>query len=221
VKLSSPVPFRLGLGRRVERVGDLLHGEPLRAARCGLCGPNKVCGSGGDESATRGPGVRASFDLIDSVELSCVLGEMPRPFTLRTSANARREDKDVSKNGRRFRDTEPRAVWAPRASQELALRVPVVTDELSQQLGRTATYADLTDQLHGSVDDVATVGAWWNYHLQSLNPPATAGSDDFIDVIGDNDPGYVPCRGPSGSSALCRRAAVRAWRILTMRFHAT
>ena len=109
----------------------------------------------------------------------------------------------------------------PRASQELALRVPVVAHEVSQQLGsRTATYADLADQLSGSVDDVAEVGAWRNYHLQSLNPPATAtGSDDFIDVIGGIDPGYVRVEASLSLQPPSRRAALRAWCSLTMRFH--
>jgi len=112
-------------------------------------------------------------------------------------------------------------VRVPRASQELALRVPVVAHEVSQQLGsRTATYADLADQLSGSVDDVAEVGAWRNYHLQSLNQPATAtGSDDFIDVIGGIDPGYVRVEArlslqPFPAEPLCAQGAASP-----MRFH--
>lgn len=120
---------------------------------------------------------------------------------------------------RHFRDTTW-AIRVPRAVQELALQVPMATNEVSQRQGRTPTKAELADHLHVTVDDVmAAVGSWQNYHLQSLNTPAaTTDSGDLIDLIGGTDPGYARVDDRLSLQPLLAKLPPRERRIITMRF---
>jgi RNA polymerase sigma-B factor len=123
---------------------------------------------------------------------------------------------------RHFRD----AAWAvrvPRSAQELAHAVATTTAELSQQLGRSPTTADLADHLNVAVHDVVVaIGATQSYHLASLHTsPAGAHSADgadLIDLVGDLDPRYARVDDHLLLRPLFAALPPRERRILTMRF---
>ncbi len=120
---------------------------------------------------------------------------------------------------RHFRDT----AWSmrvPRPIQQLALRVPAVTDELGHQRGRTPTTAELADYLQVTADDVrAAVGAWQNYRLPSMNTPHPQTGADLVDVIGGIDSRYAGVDDHLSLQPLVAQLPLRERRILTMRFY--
>jgi RNA polymerase sigma-B factor len=120
---------------------------------------------------------------------------------------------------RHFRDT----AWAmrvPRSTQELVRELATATAELSQQLGRCPTPADLATYLHVDIDHLlAAVAASQVYRLTSLNAPQ-AGSDstDLIDHIGGVDPGYGRVNDHLALRPLFAALPARERRVLTLRF---
>ena len=120
---------------------------------------------------------------------------------------------------RHFRDT----AWAmrvPRSIQELALKVPPATDELSQQRGRTPTTTELADHLHATVSDVlAAVAAWQKYRLPSLNEPHHDTGTDLVDTLGCIDPRYASVDDHVSLQLLVAELPLWERRILTMRFY--
>ena len=120
---------------------------------------------------------------------------------------------------RHFRD-RTWAIRAPRSIQERALSVPTTADELSQQLGRTPTTADLADHLGVSVGDVLTaVGARQGYRLPSLNAPNPTTGEDLVANIGGVDPRYASVDDRLVLQPLVAQLPLRERRILTMRFY--
>ncbi len=126
---------------------------------------------------------------------------------------------------RHFRD----AAWdvrVPRSVQELSHAVATATAELSQQLGRSPTTADLADHLNVAVHDVVVaIGATQSYHLASLHtsPLGTHSADsadliDLIDLVGDLDPRYARVDDHLLLRPLFAALPLRERRILTMRF---
>jgi len=120
---------------------------------------------------------------------------------------------------RHFRDT----AWAmrvPRSVQELALKVPAATDELSQQKGLIPTTAELADHLHVTVDDVlAADDAWQNYRLASLDTPHPDTGKAQVDTLGDTDPRYAGVDDHVSLQPLLAELPLRERRMLTMRFY--
>jgi RNA polymerase sigma-B factor len=95
---------------------------------------------------------------------------------------------------RYFRDSAW-AVHVPRAAQERALAVENATEELTTELGRPPTVAQLGEQLQLSDDEVLDgLCAARSYEAISLDAP-TAASDDDADltvggVLGEEDERY-------------------------------
>jgi len=120
---------------------------------------------------------------------------------------------------RHFRDT----AWAmrvPRSVQELALKVPAATDELSQQKGLIPTTAELADHLHVTVDDVlAADDARQNYRLASLDTPHPDTGKAQVDTLGDTDPRYAGVDDHVSLQPLLAELPLRERRMLTMRFY--
>ncbi len=121
---------------------------------------------------------------------------------------------------RHFRDT----AWGmrvPRSTQELARHLASATGELSQQLGRPPTPAELAGHLHVNVDELmAAIGASQAYHLASLNAPH-AGTDsvELIDLIGGTDPRYDGVDDQLSVRPLFAALPLRERRIVVMRFY--
>jgi RNA polymerase sigma-B factor len=123
---------------------------------------------------------------------------------------------------RHFRDT----AWAmrvPRRTQELTLAIAAATTDLSHQLGRSPTTADLADHLHVRVDDiVVAIAAAKAYQLTSLNTSCAAGDNgdpaELIDLLGDPDSRYARVDNHLLLRPLFAALPLRERRILTMRF---
>jgi RNA polymerase sigma-B factor len=124
---------------------------------------------------------------------------------------------------RHFRDTAW-GVRVPRSAQELAHAVATATAELSQQLGRSPTTADLAEHLNVAVHDVvvAISATQQSYHLASLHtsPPGTHSADSagVVDLVGDLDPRYARVDDHLLLRPLFAALPLRERRILTMRF---
>jgi RNA polymerase sigma-B factor len=126
---------------------------------------------------------------------------------------------------RHFRDTAW-GVRVPRSAQELAHAVATATAELSQQLGRSPTAADLADHLNVAVHDVVVaIDAVQSYHLTSLHTSHvgthsanSGGGADLIDLVGDLDPRYARVDDHLLLRPLFAALPLRERRILTMRF---
>ena len=123
---------------------------------------------------------------------------------------------------RHFRDS----TWTMRTArrvQELTLDLAIATADLSQQLGRTPTTADLADHLRLSPEDVTrAITAAKSRRPMSLNSRRADGDDaepaEFIDLIGDPDPRYADVDIHLTIRPLFAALPLRERRILTMRF---
>jgi RNA polymerase sigma-70 factor (sigma-B/F/G subfamily) len=121
---------------------------------------------------------------------------------------------------RYFRDRTS-GIRMPRRLQELRLAVNRARDELTQQLGRSPTVADLAAHLHVSEEQIIEMlGACRSRRPLSLDLP-TAGVDDettLVDVVGDDDPAFGLVEYRQSLRVLMARLPKREQQILALRF---
>jgi RNA polymerase sigma-B factor len=121
---------------------------------------------------------------------------------------------------RHFRDR----TWhirVPRRLQELSLQINRATDELTQQLGRSPTVADLAAHLDvGEEETIEALEAAGAYHSLSLDAPAGGedGSSTLVDLIGSEDTELAEVDARVALPPLLATLPVREQRILAMRF---
>jgi RNA polymerase sigma-B factor len=123
---------------------------------------------------------------------------------------------------RHFRDTAW-AIRVPRRTQELTLDIAAATADLSHQLGRSPTTADLAHHLHVRVDDIVlAIAAAKAYQLTSLNTSCATGDDadraELIDLLGDADARYARVDNHLLLRPLFAALPLRERHILTMRY---
>jgi RNA polymerase sigma-B factor len=124
---------------------------------------------------------------------------------------------------RHLRDTGW-SVHVPRSLQELARRIREANADVSNQLRRTATVADLATALNVSERqalaglDVTRTSA---YRAQSLHKPAAGDTSGHIplDLIGDVDPALQRAEAQATVRALLTHLPDRERQIITMRFY--
>jgi RNA polymerase sigma-B factor len=122
---------------------------------------------------------------------------------------------------RHFRDRRWQ-IRVQRPAQELRLRIRDATGELSQQLARTPTTADLALHLHVSEEEITdTQLASQVFQLDSLDAPA--GHDDshltFADLAGGDDPELGHTVDMQAVWQHCQDLPEREQRMLMMRFY--
>ena len=121
---------------------------------------------------------------------------------------------------RHFRDH----VWTvrlPRGLQELSMKVDSATTELTEQLGRMPTAAELSERLDVSVEDVLeAIEAAHARRTLSLDAPRRSDGEDpgpAIETLPSMEPGYD--RIESDLAASSADLDTREWEVLRMRFN--
>ncbi|WP_143765371.1 SigB/SigF/SigG family RNA polymerase sigma factor [Catenulispora acidiphila] len=122
---------------------------------------------------------------------------------------------------RHFRDTTWH-VHVPRRAQENALAVRAVERELTQQLGRAPSAAEIGRRLDLSADEVAEAyEASAAHHTASLDVPVAMADGDGAslgDLLGDEDPGFDSVVDREALKPLLAELSPRDKRILLMKF---
>jgi RNA polymerase sigma-B factor len=122
---------------------------------------------------------------------------------------------------RHFRD-KGWAVRVPRDLQELAVKVDRVTDEMSRELGRAPTPAEIGVRVGATVEQVLEAReASAAYRAVSLDRPRTEDEDDgdsYADAFGADDPGYVLAEASATMERLMRVLSEREREVLRLRF---
>ena len=122
---------------------------------------------------------------------------------------------------RHFRD-KGWSVRVPRDLQELALRLERVAEELSRELARAPTPAELATRLGVSEEDVLEAReAAHAYRAVSLDRPRTDDEDsgpNVADAMGGEDPGFGRAEDAATVDQLLRVLAPREREVLRLRF---
>ena len=122
---------------------------------------------------------------------------------------------------RHFRD-KGWSVRVPRDLQELALRLERVAEELSRELARAPTPAELAARLGVSEEDVLEAReAAHAYRAVSLDRPRTEDEDagpNVADAMGGEDPGFGRAEDAATVDQLLRVLAPREREVLRLRF---
>jgi RNA polymerase sigma-B factor len=122
---------------------------------------------------------------------------------------------------RHFRD-KGWAVRVPRDLQELAVKVDRVADEMSRELGRAPTPAEIGERVGATVEQVLEAReASAAYRAVSLDRPRTEDEDDgdsYADAVGEDDPGYRLAEAAATVERLMRVLSDREREVLRLRF---
>jgi RNA polymerase sigma-B factor len=121
---------------------------------------------------------------------------------------------------RHFRD-KGWSVRVPRRLQELRLEISRVTGDLTQQLGRAPTVADLAAKLGVSEEDIiAGIESGQAYSTLSLHTPVSSDESavELADLLGTTDPGLEGVEQREALRPLIARLPQREQCILAMRF---
>jgi RNA polymerase sigma-B factor len=122
---------------------------------------------------------------------------------------------------RHFRD-KGWSVRVPRDLQELALRLDRTQEELSRELGRSPTPAEVAERLDVSEEDVLEAReAAHAYRAVSLDRPRTEDDDAgpaVADAMGGDDPGFRRAEDAATVDQLLRVLAPREREVLRLRF---
>ena len=122
---------------------------------------------------------------------------------------------------RHFRD-KGWAVRVPRDLQELAVKVDRVADEMSRELGRAPTPAEIAQRTGSSLEQVLEAReASAAYRAVSLDRPRTDEEDEgesYADAVGAEDPGYRLAEDAATVQRLMRALSDREREVLRLRF---
>jgi RNA polymerase sigma-B factor len=122
---------------------------------------------------------------------------------------------------RHFRD-KGWSVRVPRDLQELAVKVDKVADEMSRELGRSPTPAEISERVGATLEQVLEAReASAAYRAVSLDRPRTDGDeegDSYADSVGADDPGYRLAEAAATVERLMRVLSDREREVLRLRF---
>jgi RNA polymerase sigma-B factor len=122
---------------------------------------------------------------------------------------------------RHFRD-KGWAVRVPRDLQELAVKVDRVADEMSRELGRAPTPAEISERTGSTLEQVLEAReASAAYRAVSLDRPRTdeeEEGDSYADAVGAEDPGYRLAEDAATVERLMRALSDREREVLRLRF---
>jgi RNA polymerase sigma-B factor len=122
---------------------------------------------------------------------------------------------------RHFRD-KGWSVRVPRDLQEMAVRVERIADEMSRELGRAPTTAEIAERTGATLEQVLEAReASAAYRAVSLDRPRSEDDDDgdsFADAFGVEDPGYGLAEDAATVDRLMRVLSEREREVLRLRF---
>ncbi len=122
---------------------------------------------------------------------------------------------------RHFRD-KGWSVRVPRDLQEMAVRVDRIADEMSRELGRAPTTAEIAERTGASVEQVLEAReASAAYRAVSLDRPRSEDedeSDSYADAFGVDDPGFGLAEDSATVERLMRALSEREREVLRLRF---
>jgi RNA polymerase sigma-B factor len=122
---------------------------------------------------------------------------------------------------RHFRD-KGWSVRVPRDLQELAVKVDRIGDEMSRELGRAPTPAEIGERVGATVEQVLEAReASGAYRAVSLDRPRTDDDEDgdsYADAVGEDDPGYRVAEAAATMERLMRVLSEREREVLRLRF---
>jgi RNA polymerase sigma-B factor len=122
---------------------------------------------------------------------------------------------------RHFRD-KGWSVRVPRDLQELAVKVDRVADEMSRELGRAPTPAEIAERTGSSLEQVLEAReASAAYRAVSLDRSRTEDEEDgdsYADSVGAEDPGYRLAEDSATVQRLMRALSDREREVLRLRF---
>jgi RNA polymerase sigma-B factor len=122
---------------------------------------------------------------------------------------------------RHFRD-KGWSVRVPRDLQELAVKVDKVADEMSREIGRAPTPAELAERTGTTLEQVLEAReASAAYRAVSLDRPRTEDEDEgesYADAVGAEDPGYGIAEDAATVERLMRVLSEREREVLRLRF---
>ncbi len=120
---------------------------------------------------------------------------------------------------RHFRD-KAWALHVPRRLKELSVRLSRVLDQLTNQLGRSPTIAELAEAVGVEEEDVIDALDSSNaYSTRSLHAPFEDGGDDYLaDMLGTDDAGFVEVEDGALVAAGLSALDERERRIVELRF---
>jgi RNA polymerase sigma-B factor len=122
---------------------------------------------------------------------------------------------------RHFRD-KAWAMHVPRRLKELSVRLSRVLDQLTTELGRSPTIAELAEATGVEEEEVIdALESAHAYSTRSLQAPFDEdGDDNLFDRLGDDEPGYVEVEDGSLVDAGLDALNERERRIVELRFFA-
>jgi RNA polymerase sigma-B factor len=122
---------------------------------------------------------------------------------------------------RHFRD-KGWSVRVPRDLQELAVKVDRVADEMSRELGRAPTPAEIAERTGSTLEQVLEAReASAAYRAVSLDRPRTDEEEDgdsYADAVGAEDPGYRIAEASATVERLMAVLSEREREVLRLRF---
>lgn len=112
------------------------------------------------------------------------------------------------------------SVRLPRRVHDMHMRAQQAVDELTQELGRSPTMAEIAERADGSVDDVVeALDAGGLRHNTSLEAPWSSGEDNALaNRLGSRDQRLAEVDGRVTLSPLLERLPERQRQILDLRF---
>ena len=122
---------------------------------------------------------------------------------------------------RHFRD-KGWSVRVPRDLQEMAVRVDRIADEMSRELGRAPTTAEIAERTGSTLEQVLEAReASAAYRAVSLDRPRSEDDEDgdsYADAFGIEDPGYGRAEDAATVDRLMRVLSEREREVLRLRF---
>ena len=110
----------------------------------------------------------------------------------------------------------------PRDLQELAVKVDRVADEMSRELGRAPTPAEIAERIGATLEQVLEAReASAAYRAVSLDRPRTESdeeSESYADAVGADDPGFRLAEASATVERLMRVLSDREREVLRLRF---
>jgi RNA polymerase sigma-B factor len=165
----------------------------------------------------------ASHDDVRQIALIAIIAAVDRYDPMVGTSFCTFASRTIDGECKRYLRDRTWAVRPPRAIQELHLRVTRCNEELTQQLGRAPTVAELAEWADTTIDEVLeAIEAAEARSGAPLDGPSPRGTDStgrtLSDVLGRPDDGYAHVEARQVTHALVAHLSDRDRHIIRLRF---